>query len=135
MKKYIILFKIFKNIFELNYQIIPYFLFSWIVNFPWIAVRKGERMWKQRILSFKWNPTPRTLLFQKRHDTTKCRASISLSLSLSLSLYYIFGEKLLLAPTFSGDSYFSLYILSLPLLVPTVTSEMEKADVANGRSI
>ena len=30
---------------------------------------------------------------------------------------FFFGEKPLLIPTFSGDSYFSPYILFLPLLV------------------
>ena len=57
-------------------------------------------------------------------------------------MYLYLGEKHLLVPTFSGDSHFSLYILFLPLLVSilkkasrflAVTSEKEKADMANGR--
>ena len=54
------------------------------------------------------------------------------------------GEKHILVPTFSDDSHFSSYILFLPLLVPIlktlfvlvpiVTSEMEKVDMANGKN-
>ena len=33
------------------------------------------------------------------------------------TFFFFFGEKPLLVPTFSGDSYFSHYILFLPLLV------------------
>ena len=54
------------------------------------------------------------------------------------------GKKPLLAPTFLGGFHFSPQVLFLPLLVPilenasilvpAVTSETEKADVANGRN-
>ena len=57
---------------------------------------------------------------------------------------YIYGEKHLLVPTFSSYFHFSLYILFLPflisilknasVLVPAVTSETEKADMANDRN-
>ena len=59
--------------------------------------------------------------------------------------FFFLGGKHLLVPTFLGDSHFIPYILFLPLLVPilkkmllvlvpVVTSETEKADVANGRN-
>ena len=54
------------------------------------------------------------------------------------------GKKSLLVPTFSCDFHFSPKVLFLPLLVPilenvsilvpTVTSETEEPDVANGRN-
>ena len=53
-------------------------------------------------------------------------------------------KKPLLVPIFLGDFHFSPEVLFLPLLVPilenasilvpAVTSEIEKADVANGRN-
>ena len=62
-------------------------------------------------------------------------------------IYIYIDKKYLLSPTFSGYSHFSLYILFLlllvpilknasrfPILVPSVTSEIKKADMTNDRN-
>ena len=63
--------------------------------------------------------------------------------SIAHKFFFFLGGKHILIPIFSGYSHFSLYILFLPLLVSilkkasrflAVTSEKEKADMANGRN-